>query len=71
MSNRELAMALVQKLPANAPPAEIAREIELLAGIRTARQQARRGEGLPVQEVRKLVDSWAVPSCKWTLRNRR
>jgi len=62
MSNRELVMDLVQKLPADTPLAEIAREIELLAGIQTARQQARRGEGVPAHEARKLVDSWAAPS---------
>ena len=50
---------LVNKLPAEMPLAEIAREIELLAGIQTARQQARRKEGIPAEDARKLVDAWA------------
>ena len=41
------------------PLAEIAREIELLAGIQTAREQARNREGIPAADARKLVDAWA------------
>jgi hypothetical protein len=59
VSNREMVIELVSKLPANTPLEEIAREIELLAGINKAREQARRGEGTPAEAARKLVSSWA------------
>jgi hypothetical protein len=59
MSSRELVIDLVNKLPEDAPLADIAREIELLAGIQAARNQARQGEGIPAEDARKLVDSWA------------
>ena len=59
MRNREIVIDLVGKLPADAPLEEIARQIELLAGIRAAREQARRGEGVPAEDVRKLVETWA------------
>jgi hypothetical protein len=59
MSSREMVIDLVAKLPENTPLAEIAREIELLAGIQEARGQARRGEGIPAADARKLVDAWA------------
>ena len=49
---------LVTKLPEDTTLAEIAREIELLAGIQRAREQARRGEGVPADEARKLVEAW-------------
>jgi class 3 adenylate cyclase len=62
MSNRELAIEIVQQLPPDTPLKEIAREIELRAGIEAARAQVRRGEGQPVEQVRKLVDLWASPS---------
>ncbi|HEY1789592.1 MAG TPA: hypothetical protein VGJ73_15650 [Verrucomicrobiae bacterium] len=39
--------------------AEIAREVELLAGIQNAREQARRGEGISAEDARKLVNKWA------------
>ena len=60
MSSRELVIDLVNKLPENASLAEIVRKIELLAGIEKARWQARRGEGIPTEDARKLVDAWAA-----------
>jgi hypothetical protein len=59
MSSRETVIEFVNKLPEEMPLAEIAREIELLAGIQTAREQARNREGIPAQDARKLVDAWA------------
>ena len=61
MSNRERVIELVRQLPEDTPLDQIAREIELLAGLKVAREQARRGEGVPIDEARKLVDSWAAP----------
>jgi len=58
-SNRDIVIDLLSRLPEDASLQEIAREIELLAGIKTAREQARRREGIPVEEARKLVDTWA------------
>jgi hypothetical protein len=57
MSSRETVIEFVRKLPDEMSVAEIAREIELLAGIQTAREQARRNEGIPAEDARKLVDT--------------
>jgi predicted transcriptional regulator len=38
---------------------DIAREIELIAGIRKAREEAARGEGVSPEKAKQLVDSWA------------
>ena len=59
MSNREIVMDLLSKLPDDASLEEIAREIEFLAGIRVAREQARRREGIPAENARELIDEWA------------
>ena len=59
MSNKELVTDLVQRLPDDVSLFDIAREIELLAGIKTAREQARRGEGVPAEDAKKLVTAWA------------
>jgi hypothetical protein len=59
MSSRETVIEFVNRLPEEMPLAEIAREIELLAGIQTAREQARHREGIPAEDARKLVNSWA------------
>jgi len=60
MSSRETVIEYVRKLPEEMSLAEIAREIELLTGLQTAREQARRREGIPAEDARKLVDAWAT-----------
>jgi len=62
MSNREIVFDIVAKLPEDTPLEEIARQIQLLAGLRAAREQARKGEGVPAEDARKLVDTWASQS---------
>lgn len=42
MSSRETMIEFVSKLPEEMSLVEIAREVELLAGLQTAREQARR-----------------------------
>jgi len=59
MSNREIVIDLLSRLPEDISLEEIAHEIELLAGIKAAREQTHRREGIPAEEARKLVDTWA------------
>jgi hypothetical protein len=59
MSNREIVIDLVTKLPENTPLEDIAREIEMLAGINIARNQAQKRQGIRAEDARKLVDTWA------------
>ncbi len=59
MSNREIVIDLLSKLPEDAPLEDIAYEIEFLAGIQTARRQAHRREGIPAEDARRLIDAWA------------
>ena len=58
MSNRDNAIDLIQKLPADASLRDIAREIEFIAGVREGFEQLERGEGVPAEEVRSLIPSW-------------
>ena len=60
MSSKEMVIGLLSRLPEDSTLEDIAYEIELLAGIQTARDQARRGEGIPIRDARKLVSAWAV-----------
>ena len=57
MSSRDTVIEFVSKLPEGMSLPEIAREIQLLAGIQNAREQVRRREGIPAEDVRKLVDA--------------
>jgi hypothetical protein len=59
MSNREMVIELVTRLPEDTPLEEISRQIELLSGIKTARGQARNREGIRAEDARKLVDAWS------------
>ena len=59
MSNREMVIGLLEKLPENTPLEDIAHEIEFLAGIQIAREQARNSEGVSPKETRDLLSSWA------------
>jgi len=59
MSNGEIAIDLLSKLPEDASLERISHEIELLTGIKTAHEQAHRREGIPAEDARKLVDTWA------------
>ena len=49
----------MKKLPEEMSLMEIAREVELLAGVQNAREQARRKEGITEKGARQLVDTWA------------
>jgi hypothetical protein len=60
MSNREIVIGLLSKLPEDTALEEIAREIALLAGIKIARDQAHRREGVPAENARALVTRWAA-----------
>ena len=58
MSNKEIVIDLVGRLPENATLLEIAKEIEFVAGVREGFAQLDRGEGVPLEEVEKQLPSW-------------
>lgn len=60
MSNREIAIDLIRKLPEDTPLREIAREIEFVAGVREGFEQIERGQGVPVEKVREMIPSWII-----------
>jgi hypothetical protein len=62
MSNRELVIDLVNKLPADTPLEDIVREIEFVAGIKQGVSEAKRREGISINEAGCLVKAWAAPS---------
>jgi predicted transcriptional regulator len=58
MSNKEIVIDLVRRLPEQATLLEIAREIEFVAGVREGFAQLDRGEGVPLAEVEKQLPTW-------------
>jgi len=59
MSNREIVIDMIQRLPEDTPLHDIAREIEFIAGVREGFDQLERGEGVPAEEVRGMISSWS------------
>lgn len=58
MSVKGQALHAIQRLPDDTDYPAIADEIALLAGIETAREQARRGEGIPAEQAHLRVETW-------------
>ncbi len=58
MSTKELAMETIKGLPENTSWQEIEERIHFLAAIEKSREEVRRGEVVPHEEVRNLLDGW-------------
>jgi predicted transcriptional regulator len=59
MSTREAIQTILKQLPPDVSLREVAREIEFVAGVREGFEQLDRGEGVPIEEVQKLIPKWA------------
>jgi predicted transcriptional regulator len=60
MSNKQLVSNLLERLPEDVSLKDIAKEIEFIDGIREGLAQLDRGEGLPIEDVEKLISSWST-----------
>jgi len=60
VSNKEIVMDLVKRMPENASLHDTAREIEFVAGVREALGELDRGEGVPLEEVEKRLPKWVA-----------
>ncbi|RYD43960.1 MAG: hypothetical protein EOP85_09745 [Verrucomicrobiaceae bacterium] len=58
MSTKELAMETIRDLPENTSWREIEERIHFLAAIEKARDEVRRGEVVPHEDVRNLLGEW-------------
>ena len=60
MSNKEVVSDLLTRLPDDVSLQQIAREVEFVAGVREGLAQLDRGEGVPIENVEKLIESWTT-----------
>lgn len=58
MSTREAVQSILEKLPAGISLHEVAREIEFIAAVRDGLAELDRGEGIPVDQVRREIREW-------------
>jgi hypothetical protein len=61
MSNREIVIDLVRKLPPDMSLREMAREIQLVASVREGFEEPGRAEDIPLEEVDKILAEWNQP----------
>ncbi len=62
MSNRELVIEAVRKLPDSAPSDEIIRQVQFVLGMNEALEQSDREEGISIEEVHELLEKWTSES---------
>ncbi len=60
MSNKEVVSDLLTRLPDDVSLQQIAREVEFVAGVREGLDQLDRGEGVEIEKVEKLIESWTT-----------
>ncbi|HAK97415.1 MAG TPA: hypothetical protein DCM87_21115 [Planctomycetes bacterium] len=58
MSNKEIVLDLIRRLPDDVSLRDIAREIEFVAGVREGLAQLDKGQGIPIEEAEKRLGSW-------------
>ena len=59
MSNKELVLELMRRLPDEASLLDIAREIEFVAGIWDAMDEFDRGESITAEQLLSEIPKWA------------
>ena len=60
MSNKEVVSDLLTRLPDDVSLQQIAREVEFVAGVREGLAQLDRCEGVGIEQVEKLIESWTT-----------
>jgi predicted transcriptional regulator len=60
MGNKEAVIELVNRLPENVSLREIAQEIEFVAAIQEGLEQIDQGQGVPLEDVEKMIDLWTT-----------
>ena len=58
MSSKEIVQELLKKIPDEASLADIAQEIEFVAGIREGLSELDQGQGLTAEQLRTNLRSW-------------
>ncbi len=62
MSNRELVIEAMKKLPDDAASDEIMRQVQFVLGMNEALEQSDREEGISIEEVHELLEKWTSES---------
>ena len=62
MSDRQIVLETIRKMPEAASLAEIMDELRLMASVRAGLEESERGEGVPHERVAQLLEGWITKS---------
>ena len=57
-TTQEIVVGVLNRLPQDAPLEQVARELEFIAAVREGFAQLDRGEGVPLEQVERLLPTW-------------
>ncbi|MEH2114438.1 hypothetical protein [Nostoc sp.] len=60
MSDKEAVIELVKHLPQDVTLQEIIQKIEFIAAIREGFNQIDQGQGIPIEQVEQIMDTWTT-----------
>jgi predicted transcriptional regulator len=60
MSNREIVLDVIGRMPEDASLYEIARQIEFVAAVQEGLAELDRGEGIPLDQVERELPEWII-----------
>ncbi|MEH2001191.1 MULTISPECIES: hypothetical protein [unclassified Nostoc] len=60
MSDKEAVIELVKHLPQDVTLREIVQKIEFIAAIREGFDQIDQGQGIPIEQVEQIMDTWTT-----------
>ncbi len=62
MTDRQIVLETIQKMPEAASMTEIMDQLRLVASVRVGLEESERGEGVPHQRVAQLLEGWITKS---------
>lgn len=62
MSDRQIVLETIQRMPEAASMTEIMDELRLVASVRVGLEESERGEGVPHERVAELLEGWITKS---------
>ncbi len=60
MTNKQIVLDLLDRLPTNASLHEIAREVDFIAAVREGLKELERGEEIPVEQIEQELPAWII-----------
>ncbi len=60
MSNTDLAMEVINRLPPNSSLHEMARRLEFVASVQEGFDQIDSGQGINLEKVEQMIDRWTT-----------